>query len=579
MKFVLLSFIFLSSLYSAISEFKTDDYQILIGKNFDDEVLDIVEDHDYNISIVGYTQDFKTDSSSSHSYHNAFDYLQSIQSKNGEQLRLIKINPSALIVNDYSLQLKEYNRGTNLLKNTQNGYLVGGYTHNGQMLISTLDSRSQTKTLKRFGTANFDQLHSLIAMKDGGNVAIGTSQTSRDPHDDIFVQGLGRNDVYLVRFNSNGTIRWRKKYGSEDKDVGVDGVQTQDGGFILLTLTQEEKNFRISASKINDTGDIVWIKKFPKQGRQKAFKIIKTIRGNYLISASFENKNNQDNIRLLKIDNEGNLIWERNYFTNAHEHLNDISVDYKGNIIGVGYTQNSNQADLDSLVRYYDHKGNILWERKFGKNRHDSFKTVTLLHDNTFAIAGFSSSFLDKKRQMWILKLNDDGSFCKKRQDRYKNIYPALQELADKDNTLNVVKPTINIYKDLRITHDSLIFKQGSSELTPKHKTILQEFMPKLLKVLEPYKDQIKNIQIKGYTSTEWQAPKTQRYLNNAKLANDRAMHVLDYSYQISAIKEHQDWISEVFSTDGYSYSNLVYINDKEDRIRSRRVEFEIVLK
>jgi len=579
MKFVLLSFIFLSSLYSAISEFKTDDYQILIGKNFDDEVLDIVEDHDYNISIVGYTQDFKTDSSSSHSYHNAFDYLQSIQSKNGEQLRLIKINPSALIVNDYSLQLKEYNRGTNLLKNTQNGYLVGGYTHNGQMLISTLDSRSQTKTLKRFGTANFDQLHSFIAMKDGGNVAIGTSQTSRDPHDDIFVQGLGRNDVYLVRFNSNGTIRWRKKYGSEDKDVGVDGVQTQDGGFILLTLTQEEKNFRISASKINDTGDIVWIKKFPKQGRQKAFKIIKTIRGNYLISASFENKNNQDNIRLLKIDNEGNLIWERNYFTNAHEHLNDISVDYKGNIIGVGYTQNSNQADLDSLVRYYDHKGNILWERKFGKNRHDSFKTVTLLHDNTFAIAGFSSSFLDKKRQMWILKLNDDGSFCKKRQDRYKNIYPALQELADKDNTLNVVKPTINIYKDLRITHDSLIFKQGSSELTPKHKTILQEFMPKLLKVLEPYKDQIKNIQIKGYTSTEWQAPKTQRYLNNAKLANDRAMHVLDYSYQISAIKEHQDWISEVFSTDGYSYSNLVYINDKEDRIRSRRVEFEIVLK
>jgi len=620
MKSVLLSFILFSSLYSAISEFKTDDYHILIGKNFDDEALDIVEDHDYNISVVGYTQDFKTSSSSQHSFNNAFDYLHSVQSKNGEQLRLIKLNLSADIVNDYSLTLQEYNRGTNILKSVQNGYILGGYTHNGQMLISSVDSLYQAKTLKKFGTANFDQLHSLIALKDGGSIAIGTSQTSRNPYDDIFVQGLGRSDVYLVKFNPNGSIRWRKKYGSKDKDIGVDGVETQDGGFILLTLSQEELNFRISATKINDTGDIVWIKKFPKDGRQKAFKIIKTARGNYLISASFENKNNQDNIRLLKIDNEGNLLWERNYFSNAHEHLNDISVDYKGNIIGVGHSQSSDQADLDALVRYYDHKGNVLWERKFGKNRHDAFKAVTLLHNNTFAIAGFASSFSDKKRQMWILKLNDDGSFCKKQDQKYKNIYQALKILPDQtgdnlkktddlekfnthqpDNTTNkviksalntknedpseqqkIVKvslPKINIYKDLRVSHDGLIFKQGSSTLTSKHKAILKEFIPRLMETLAPYKDQIKNIQIQGYTSTEWQAPETQRYLNNAQLANDRALSVLDYSYRLKSVKEHQKWMTQVFSTDGYSYSNLVYENEKENKIRSRRVEFEIVLK
>ena len=99
------------------------------------------------------------------------------------------------------------------------------------------------------------------------------------------------------------------------------------------------------------------------------------------------------------------------------------------------------------------------------------------------------------------------------------------------------------------------------------------------MKSLEPFKNQIKNIQIQGYTSTEWQAPKTQRYLNNAQLANDRALHVLNYSYQIKAVEKHQDWMSQIFSTDGYSYSNLVYEKEKENKIRSRRVEFEIVLK
>jgi len=572
MKLLFLSLFIFSSLYGAISEFKQDDYQILIGDNFDDEALDIIEDHDYNISAIGYSQDYKTNSNTGASYNNAFEYLSSVKSNNGEQLRIIKLNQAAAIVNDKRFKLSNYNRGTNILKTVQNGYLIGGYTHNGQMIISELNAQASPYYLKQYGTENFDQLHSLISLKDGGSVAIGTSQTSRHPNDDMFVQGLGRSDVYLVKYKPNGQIRWTKKYGSSDKDIGVDGVATGDGGFLLLGISQEANEFRLSCAKINDTGDIAWIKKFPKEGRQKAFKIIKTTRGNYLISASFENKNNQDNIRLIKIDNEGNVLWERNYFNNAHEHLNDISVDFQGNIMGVGYSQGANQGDMDALVRYFDHTGKILWERKFGKNRHDSFKAVNLLHDNTFAIAGFSTSFADKKRQIWIMKLHDDGSLVKKKQKIYHTLYQALVY-----EFRNI--PEVHVYKDLRITHNGLIFKQGSSTLTTAHKRTLQSFMPRLTKVLSLYQTQISNLKINGFTSTEWNAPKTQRYLNNAHLSNDRAMNILDYSYQLKQVQQHQKWMSQVLSTDGYSYSNLIYANQKENKIRSRRVEFEIILK
>ena len=572
MKFLFLTLFCLTSVYSAISEFKSDDYQIIIGDNFDDEALDIIEDYDNNISAIGYTQDYKTTSKPNQIYHNAFEYLNSVKSNNGEQLRIIKLNLSANIVNDKLFKLPNYNRGTNILKTVQNGYLIGGYTHHGEMIISKLNAQASPYYLTQFGTANFDQLHALISLKDGGSVAIGTSQTSRDPNDDMFVQGLGRSDVYLVKFKPNGQVRWTKKYGSLEKDIGVDGVATGDGGFILLGISQEADDFRLSCAKINDTGDIAWIKKFPKIGRQKAFKIIKTTRGNYLLSASFENRNNQDNIRLIEIDNEGNVLWEKNYFKNAHEHLNDINVDFQGNIIGVGYSQDANQGDMDALVRYYDHTGKMIWERKFGKNRQDSFKAVALLHDNTFAIAGFTSSFTNKKRQIWIMKLNDDGSLVKKQLKPYRNLYQALvYEFRD--------TPQVHIYKDLRITHDGLIFKQGSSTLTPQHKRVLQSFMPRYLNVLNRYKTTIKNLRIDGYTSTEWMASDTQRYLKNAHLSNDRAMHILDYAYQLKKVKPHRPWLKKVLSTDGYSYSNLIYANKKENKIRSRRVEFEIILK
>jgi outer membrane protein OmpA-like peptidoglycan-associated protein len=115
--------------------------------------------------------------------------------------------------------------------------------------------------------------------------------------------------------------------------------------------------------------------------------------------------------------------------------------------------------------------------------------------------------------------------------------------------------------------------------LTPQHKAALDNFMPRLLKVMSRYQKEIKHLRMNGYTSSEWIATKTQRYLNNAYLSNDRAMHVLDYSYQLEPIKQYHAWISQILSTDGYSYSNLIYENDKENRIRSRRVEFEIQLK
>ncbi len=572
MKLVISIILIYAYLHGAISEFKSDDYQILIGENFDDEALDVIEDHDYNISVIGYTQNFNTSSKQSQSFNNAFDYLHTLNSKNGEQLRLIKLDTSAKIVNDTGFRLSEYNRGTHILKTVQNGYILGGYTHSGQMLISSLDVNAKQTSMRKFGTANFDQLHALIKLEDGGSVAIGTSQTSRNTQDDIFLQGLGKTDVYLVKHRPNGEVSWTKKYGSPEKDIGVDGVATGDGGFILLSTSKDGKDFEVVASKISDTGDTTWIKRFPKEGRQKAFKIIRTNRGGYLISASFQNKNGQDNIRLIKIDNEGDILWEQNYFNDGYEVLSDISIDLKGNIIGVGYSQDSTQSDTDALVSYYDFNGKKIWERKFGKERQDAFNAITLLHDNTFAVVGFSKSFDDKGRQIWILKLNDDGTLVKKMNKSLKGLYEALMD-EFKDNT------QVHIYKDLHITHDGLIFKQGSASLTSSHRSVIQDFMPRLLKVLKAYRTHIKNLQINGYTSTEWNAPKTQRYLKNARLSNNRAMNILDYSYSLRSIHNHHEWMTPILSTDGYSYSNLIYADNKENKIRSRRVEFEIELK
>ena len=354
--------------------------------------------------------------------------------------------------------------------------------------------------------------------------------------------------------------------------MGVDGVATGDGGFLLLGTTQEDENYQLYVAKINDTGDTAWIKNFPKPGRQKAFKIIKTAKGNFVIAASFENKHAQDNIRLLKIDAEGNTLWEKNYYEPAHAQLNAISVDLKGNLIGVGYIQNKQQPDMDALVRYYTHEGDLVWERRFGRERHEAFSSVVRLHDNSFAIAGFSQSFQDNGKQMWILKLNDDGSFVKKQPKPYRSLYLILRKAFEHDKN-------VTVYKDLRITHKGLVFKQGSADITSAHQKILNRLVPTLLNAIQPYRSQIKHFRINGYTSTEWNVPRIQRYLNNAELSSQRALNTLAYLYPLKEINKHRNWLDQVTSADGNAYAQLIYYKKKEDPIHSRRVDFKLILK
>lgn len=49
-----------------------------------------------------------------------------------------------------------------------------------------------------------------------------------------------------------------------------------------------------------------------------------------------------------------------------------------------------------------------------------------------------------------------------------------------------------------------VLFSTGSSELKPEFKNILNDFFPRYLKTIEPYKKDIAEVRIEGHTSSEW---------------------------------------------------------------------------
>ncbi|XPV68946.1 MAG: ankyrin repeat domain-containing protein [Halarcobacter sp.] len=132
-----------------------------------------------------------------------------------------------------------------------------------------------------------------------------------------------------------------------------------------------------------------------------------------------------------------------------------------------------------------------------------------------------------------------------------------------------------------RFKKPELLFSHGSSNIKNSYKKILDDFFPRYLKVIEKYKDQIKDIIVEGHTSSVYASAKTQaeKYAKNKILSEKRAKKVYDYtlSQEGPMTSENKDWLSSHYSYEGLSSDNLIYdANGKEDEALSRRVEFRI---
>ncbi len=126
-----------------------------------------------------------------------------------------------------------------------------------------------------------------------------------------------------------------------------------------------------------------------------------------------------------------------------------------------------------------------------------------------------------------------------------------------------------------------VLFNAGDSEINQKFKSILSDFIPRYLRVLEQYKTSIDEVRIEGHTSTEWgrNTQKDDAYFLNMELSQSRTRSVLRYAYHLSKLStEQKNWIKSNFAAVGFSSSRAIFGDDGQEGMeRSRRVTFRVI--
>lgn len=124
-----------------------------------------------------------------------------------------------------------------------------------------------------------------------------------------------------------------------------------------------------------------------------------------------------------------------------------------------------------------------------------------------------------------------------------------------------------------------VLFKMGSATLQPRFEEILNDFFPRYIQSLKPYRDSISEIRIEGHASSYWNVDTTpeRAYANNMVLSQARTRSVLFYILDMARTEKEKEWIRKHIAAIGFSSSHLVMKNGREDARASRRVTFRLL--
>ena len=195
-----------------------------------------------------------------------------------------------------------------------------------------------------------ENLIDVVESNNGAIIAIGTTD----------YWGAGLDDVFVVSLSPIGSPVWMRTYGGVDDDIGRSIVESKDGGYALLANT-------------------------------------------YSYGAGFAD------FWLIRIDVNGNALWNNTYGGALVDSAYDIIECYPGGFIMAGQTRSFGDAQGDFYVVRADSDGSIVWDEYYVGSGEDFATGVISASRGGFTIVGISN-YIGGNPQTRITRIQQDST-------------------------------------------------------------------------------------------------------------------------------------------------------------------------
>ncbi len=292
-----------------------------------------------------------------------------------------------------------------IIETKDGGYLVAGktisYGNDGEDIwLIKIDKNGNKIWDKTFGGSRSDEANAIIETKDGGYLVAGKTSS--------YSYGNYYPDAWLIKIDKNGNKIWDKTFGGSRSDGANAIIETKDGGYLVAGYNDFNHDYKKDAwlIKIDKNGNKIWDKTF---GGGELHSIIETRDGGYL-AAGTTRLYNDDYVWIIKIDKNGNKIWDRTFGGSEFDGANAIIETKDGGYLVAGFTYSYGNGGSDVWLIKLDKNGNKIWDRTFGGSRTDGANAIIETKDGGYLVAGYTSSYDKGEGDIWLIKIDKNGN-------------------------------------------------------------------------------------------------------------------------------------------------------------------------
>ena len=221
---------------------------------------------------------------------------------------------------------------------------------NSDFWVLKTDSIGTIEWEKSLGTEDNGHGTAIIQTNDEGYIAIGPQIAP------------GRLEDFLIyKLNSAGDILWEANYGGTDSDIPIDIIELSSQKIQLCGLTfsndGDVDGFHGGCDtwilEIDSVGELVWNKALGGDNFEAGYTLIEANNEGTIIAGIAESNNGDlaenygyEDFWLLKIDTEGNLVWQRNFGGSDYDEIFSLTSLEDSSLIVSGHTR-SNDIDVE----------------------------------------------------------------------------------------------------------------------------------------------------------------------------------------------------------------------------------------
>jgi hypothetical protein len=257
------------------------------------------------------------------------------------------------------------------------GYIIAGQSSDHKLWLLKVNVDGDTVWAREYSCGSWASFGSSVTQtNDGGYAVFG-------------YVSAGAGDVLLLRTDAQGDTLWTRTFGGADLDIGYDGHQTSDGGYIIAGLAGYDYASAgdVYLVRTDAGGNLIWERTYG-YGYEVGNSVRQTIDGGFVV-AGFTNANTSGeyDFYAIRVTPDGDTLWTRTYGGIQDEHAQSIDI-FSDDYLVAGWTESYGSGSTDIYIMRIDDDGDTLWTVAWGQAESERAEEIKVTTDNGFIVTG-----------------------------------------------------------------------------------------------------------------------------------------------------------------------------------------------